>query len=244
MSFDVAHWLLRSNRNPVDVLVSVKEIPTSTIASRSAWFNNCFVDGISGSFSADGFSTESVSLKGNDMRWFTSTDSSNYGATKIMNFVVSDGTAYPSFFYDEIGTTLGLHLLTENGKLIPTDKYTFSPTDHTITVLSDFSFVSTNRYRGVVWNRPDFPLPNDVNNPIGAITSKEVQAVMWDSTTDPIDWQYDVGTDTNKQMWRVQSVDYDLALILDKKFYSQVNLDIAVDHLNNELKNEKLCSEN
>lgn len=197
--------------NPVDLLVSVKESSSATLANRSAWFNYCFVDSISGSYQVDGFASESVSLTGNSMRWYSNADSTNFGATKILKFDVVDGTGQVDSFFDDLNQPGYLHVLTDNGQIVPTSRYIFDTLTHSVVPYNDFSFVDGHRYRGVFYNRSDFPTPNDVLSPIGGIVSKEIEIVMWDSNTDPIDWQTAVGTETTKQILRLQSVDYEVA---------------------------------
>lgn len=200
--------------NPVDLLVSVKENSSATVANRSAWFNYCFVDSISGSYQVDSFASESVSLSGNSLRWYSVADSTEFGATKILKFNNSDGTgAVDTYFDDPTILTSELHALTEDGLIIPSSKYVFNQTTHSVVPNfgSDFSFTDEGRYRGIIYNRPELPTPNDVNDPIGGLVAKEIEVVMWDSNVDPIDWKTSVGTATMKQALRVQSFDYEIS---------------------------------
>jgi len=217
--------------NPIDVLVSIKDSLGDTSAYRSAWFNYCFVDSITGSYVVDGFAKESVSLSGKSMRWFQNTTGSGTGATKIFRYTKNaSGYLEVDSLFDEPGVVGGLHVLTEDGQIVPDSSYTYDTLTHAITPVGDFTFSDTKRYRGIFWGRQDFPQPVDVGNPIGGIVASELEVVLWDASAETIDWHNDVGTTTSRRLLRAQSIDYEISFdrevlkeTLSSMFSSSVN---------------------
>lgn len=186
--------------NPVDVMVFIKELTTGTAVTRALWFNNCYLDSISGTYQVDGFATESVALSGSNQTWFLN---SYAGARVSIPRYVTTG---------ELDTTLAVGsttvYVTEDGVRLA-DTYWGQASDRDITAEGGKTFGSGRRYRLIYTNASNtFPTITAVGTPIGGVKEGEIEVTLWDSTRTATPG---LGVASTAQLLRAQSVDYELS---------------------------------
>lgn len=181
-----------------DFNVTIDEDGSGAI-NRSSWFNNGYIESVSGTYQVDGFATESYSLSCTGQRWYLGT------VPNVISryVVVTDGRLDNT---DGVATAT---VVTENGLILPSS-YWGADTAYDITTNDEtvWSPSASNRYRVLYAISTTHQSPSNVASPIGGVKEGEIEIVMWDTN------QFDathVGTDTSDQLLRVQSVDYEVS---------------------------------
>lgn len=206
----IAHTEL--SQTAIDMMVKIRESSSDTTTTRSLWFNNCFIESISGTYQVDGFATESISLAGSSQVWFLH----EWGRLRPGIGIVGNGS--------DQGQTLG-HIdvthsnllgeavvVTEDGIRL-SDSYWQLDVNGDIAPKPDYSFSTTKRYR-YLYKPNDSQyvtesLPEPVgSSAIGGVKEGEIEIFLWDanSAAEPA-----IGTADTSQLLRVQSVDYELS---------------------------------
>jgi len=208
-----------------DFLVSIKESESATASSRALWFNNCFIDSISGTYQVDGFATESVSISGASQRWFLNV----WAGARIG---IPDLVSGPAGHLDVTHTDGSVAYLTEDGVLL-SDTYWGQNATGDITGENGYSFGPSGRFRYIwVSNTPVFPtIGQDVASNVGGVKEGELEIIMWDTTqvsTEPIPG---VTGSVDYKMLRVQSVDYEISF--DREDLKQIYTGTYYKGLNN-----------
>ena len=192
-----------------DFLVSVKESKSATTSTRALWFNNCFIDSISGTYQVDGFASESVSLTGSGQSWFLH----DYAGAQVGRAsVVTGGSGHLDVTHGGDGSVV---IVTEDGIRLSNNYWGCPMSQVDITAEDGYNFNSASRYRYIyIPDTNTFPsmidTPSEAGNKIGGIREGEVELIMWD---DGIDTEPSVGVSGSSlsKVLRVQSVDYELS---------------------------------
>jgi len=184
-----------------DFLVAIKENKTDTTQTRALWFNNCFLDSVSGTYQVDGFASESFSLSGSGQEWFLNAWASarvtrpSAVTSSLLTVGLVDGTA---------------RVVTEDGIKLATSYWT-QTLGGDISAAGGYSFKADSRYRIVyTQNVNAFPTFSESGSVVGGVKEGEIEIVMWNGDTDS---EPGIGTagSTATKVLRVQSVDYELS---------------------------------
>jgi hypothetical protein len=194
-----------------DIMVPINENHnTDGTTDRVLWFNNCFIDSISGSYQVDGFASESISLSGSNQRWLLN----GYGGD-ILRVATFDSVS--TLTITNGADFLDVHYVTEDGVILGDADWSFNDANDEIDSKGGYEFTAGSRYRVVgspVTNT--FPSTSDTASPIGGVKEGEIEVYLWDEDTEDAP---SVGSATNRIL-RLQSVDYDLSF--DRESLKQI----------------------
>lgn len=210
-----------------DFLVAIKESQSATSQTRALWFNNCFVDSISGTYQVDGFASESVSLTGSQQQWFLNAWA---GARVGMCPVITGAAGHLDVTHSTADGSVVI--LTEDGIKLDSQYWGQAVASGDITAENGYAFSSSSRYR-YIWipNTNTFPsISNDGASPVGGVKEGELEVIIWDSN---LDTEPDIGVSgasTNKLL-RAQSVDFEIAF--DREDLKQLYTGTYYKGLNN-----------
>ena len=204
---------------PIDFIVTFLE--GGTTAVRSTWFNNCFLDSVSGTYQVDGFATESFSFSGTSQEWLlndwarASVSTPAYESAASLDWTESVDDAV---------------ILTKNGiKLNKWTDWTFD--GDKISAVGATTFSASDRFRVVsIDTGKAFPAPDSYTSNIGGIKEGEIEIILWDEDVRPHD--PDFGTDGTafQKLLRAQSVDYEVSF--DREDLNQLYTGVYYKGLN------------
>jgi len=210
-----------------DFLVPIKESASGTAQTRALWFNNCFVDSVSGTYQVDGFASESIALSGSSQQW-------------CLNAWAGSRVGYAPVVTGASGHLDGTHrtsdgdyvILTEDGVKLDDQYWGVSGADD-LTAEGGYNFKADSRYYYVfVYTGANNTFPSislDPASPVGGIREGEIEIMMWDNTryVDP-----GIGTAASSlRVLRLQSVDYEISF--DREDLKQLYTGTYYKGLNN-----------
>lgn len=182
-----------------DFVVAIQE-GTSGVA-RSLWFNNCFIDSISGTYQVDGFAAESISMSGSSQTWYLN----GYAGAR------SNVCTFSSDVILTAGVTAGKEItLTEDGIEL-SSAYWNVGADKDISADGGYTFSNDKRYRVISTETVTYPvIDNEDASPVGGVKEGEIELVMWDSALDTEPGIGTAGAASTKAL-RIQNIDYEIS---------------------------------
>jgi len=202
-----------------DFQVVIKDTAADTNQSRVLWFNNCFVDSVSGTYQVDGFASESISMTGAWQRWFLN----GFAGTRIQKATYVSGSSL------ETTHTNAPIMLMEDGVELPSSYWTAGGAG--FVSAGGYAFKAASRYRlADVGATLAFPSLGDAVTPIGGVKEGEIEILMWDSGRIGAEPGYGVDTIPGTVMLRLQSVDYEVSF--DREDLKQLSTGVYYKGLN------------